>query len=399
MPFIKTGFKYLGYALLWLLVAVSLAVVIVPPFLDRIYYQGPVSGHYDGARFFNTDEGQGEWVNDPVGRNNKRPRSFFILRWITGNDDRQPWPESVAVATATPAKLDKLKPGEMRATWIGHATVLIETPGFTMLTDPIWSERAGPWGILGPKRVTAPGIALEDLPKIDLVVVSHNHYDHLDLATLKKLWERDKPAIVTSLGNDSIINGIGVPSLPMDWGANRKVGKATVHVTRNHHWGSRWFKDRNRALWSSFTVDTPSGSVFFAGDTGYGDGKWPGEAAAAAGGPIRLAIIPIGAFRFGPGQMWTGSHIGPHHAVKVFEGLNAHYGLPIHWGTFQLSSEARETPPKMLALEAACAGLAPDAFAAKAIGTPFMVPEVGEPKLPASAPKPVCDKAAIEALP
>ncbi len=395
MSFVKTSFKYLAYLLLWVIVALCLALTLVPPFLDRIYYEGPQSGHYDGERFFNPDEGQGEWTNDVV-RGPGRPRGTFILRWLTGTDDRQVWPERVEVATVKPKTLPALKPGEMRATWVGHATVLIETPGFTMLTDPIWAERAGPLGF-GPKRVTKPGIAIADLPKIDLVIVSHNHYDHMDLATLKQLWNRDKPAIVTSLGNDTIIKSAGVEAIPMDWATNRQIGAATVHVTRNHHWGSRWMKDRNRALWSSFTVDTPSGSVFFAGDTGYGDGLWPAEAAKAAGGKIRFAMIPIGAFRFSPGQMWTGSHIGPHHAVKVYQGLGAAYALPIHWGTFQLSSEARDTPPKMLALEAACANLDPAAFAAKEIGVPFMVPLPGAAK--PAVPQQKCDKAAIAALP
>ncbi len=393
MTFLKTGFKYLCLALFWALVALLLAITLVPPFLDRIYYEGPVSDHYDGARFFNPDEGQGEWKNDMI-RGPGRPRGLFILRWLTGRDDRQPWPEKLRVAYAKPRELPALKPGEMRATWVGHATVLIETPGFTMLTDPIWSETAGPFGF-GPQRVTDPGIRFADLPKIDLVIVSHNHYDHMDLATLKKLWERDKPAIITSLGNETIIAKAGVKAIPMDWGVNRRIGKATIHVTRNHHWGSRWFKDRNRALWSSFTVDTPSGSVFFAGDTGYGDGRWPAEAARAAGGRIRLAMVPIGAFRFAPGQLWTGSHIGPLHAVKVYQSLGATTGLPIHWGTFQLSSEAHDTPPKMLELEAACAGLDPEAFAPKEIGVPFMVPPADTPRAPVARK---CDKAAIAAL-
>lgn len=398
MTFVKSLFKYLGYLLLLVVALVSLLAVVVPPFLDRIYYEGPASNHYDGERFFNTDEGQGEWTDDVVGRDNRGRRRFFLLRWVTGRDDRQQWPEQVEVAKAKPKELPPVKAGEMRATWVGHATVLIETPGFTMLTDPIWSQRAGPFGF-GPKRVAQPGIAMEDLPKIDLVVVSHNHYDHLDLDTLEKVWERDKPSIVVSLGNDTILAKRGIKSIPMDWGANKKIGNATVHVTRNHHWGSRWMKDRNRALWSSFTVETPSGNVFFAGDTGFGDGQWPAEAAASVKDRIRLAIIPIGAFRFSPGQMWTGSHIGPHHAVKVFDGLDAAYGLPIHWGTFQLSSEARETPPKMLALEAQCAGFNADSFARKEIGVPFMVPsETRETRLPANTPA-TCDTAGIKALP
>lgn len=389
--------KWIGTGLFWLMIALSLTIAILPYYLDRIYYEGPESAHYDGAHFFNPDEGQGDWVSDPPGsRSSPRLRVSMIRGALLGDDGRPPWPEKISVIPAKPKELPPLKSGEMRATWVGHATVLIETPGFTMLTDPIYSDVAGLWGMIGPRRVAQPGIAFDDLPKIDLVVVSHNHYDHMDLATLEKLVERDKPTIITSLGNDKVIDLSGVRAL--DWRENTKVGPATVHVTRNHHWGSRWGSDRNRSLWSSFTVDTPSGPVFFAGDTGYGDGKWPAEAAAQAAGQIRLAIIPIGAFRFQPGQMWSGSHIGPKHAVKIFEGLGASTALPIHWGTFRLSWEAYDTPPKMLAEEMKCTGLGNQAarFARHELGAPFMVPAASVPKRDAL---PNCDQAAINALP
>lgn len=386
--------KGIGKGLLWLLITLSLIIAILPYFLDRLYYEGPTSLHYDGAHFANPDEGQGDWPQEVHGTRSSARGRLSYMRGAMFGDDRPKWPETVAVAKAKPKELPPLKPGEMRATWVGHATVLIETPGFTMLTDPIWSDVAGLWGRIGPRRVAEPGIVFDDLPKIDLVVVSHNHYDHMDVETLKRLVQRDKPAIVTSLGNDKVIDLAGVQAL--DWGKSAKVGAATVTVTRNHHWGSRWGSDRNRALWSSFIVDTPSGSVFFAGDTGYGDGLWPAEAAKSAAGPVRLAIIPIGAFRFQPGQMWAGSHIGPHHAVKVFEGLGASTGLPIHWGTFRLSWEAYDTPPKMLAEEMKCAGLDPARYARHEIGVPFLVPET---TAQARNPNPVCDKSAIAALP
>jgi len=317
------------------------------------------------------------------------------------------------VTQAKPKTLPPLKPGEMRATWVGHASVLIETPGLNILTDPIWSDVAGPFGI-GPHRVAKPGIAFNDLPRIDLIVVSHAHYDHMDLATLKRLWQRDRPDIITSLGNDAILAKAGIRSRAFDWGsslnflwpdgdcktAKRCISRpGWVNVTRNHHWSSRWGTDRNRALWSSFVIGTPSGNIFFAGDTGPGDMKWPDEAWPGLGGSIRLAIIPIGAFRFAPGQMWSGSHIGPKHAVEVFERLGATTGLPIHWGTFRLSWEAYDTPPKMLALEAQCAGLPADRFAAHRIGVPFMVPAAGRSEGNRAAPKAPCDRAAIDALP
>ncbi|MBM0669080.1 MBL fold metallo-hydrolase, partial [Klebsiella pneumoniae] len=225
----------------------------------------------------------------------------------------------------------------MLVTWIGHASVLIQTQGPNILTDPIYADRAGPFGF-GPKRVAAPGVAFDDLPKIDLVLVSHNHYDHLDQAALKRLWERDRPRIVTSLGNDSVIGQVGAQATALDWGRRVAIRPGVeVAVTRNHHWGSRWFTDRNRALWSSFVLMLPGGNVFFAGDTGFGDGRWPAEAAAL--GPVRFAMIPIGAFRFAPGQMSSGSHIGPAEAALIHQRLGAARSMAIHWGTFRLSYE------------------------------------------------------------
>ncbi len=362
--------KVAGGLLLFLLVALGLAITIVPRFLDRIYYEGPASDHFDGARFFNPD-GDADTLAPPTGGS----RAGFFWRYLTGNDGRPEWPKSVAV---TPGRPEPRVEGErMVVTWIGHASVLVQTEGLNILTDPVWSDRAGPLGF-GPTRVAAPGVRFEDLPKIDLVLVSHNHYDHLDKATLKRLWERDRPRIVTSLGNDSVIGQTGAEATALDWGQRLAVKPGVeVVLARNHHWGSRWFTDRNRALWSAFTLKLPGGNLFFAGDTGLGDGAWPAEAAAE--GPIRLALIPIGAFRFVPGQMGSGSHIGPADAVRVFDRLGASTAIPIHWGTFRLSYEARDTPPRMLDAILRGTGGDPSRFAPVEIGAPFEVPAYAAP--------------------
>jgi L-ascorbate metabolism protein UlaG (beta-lactamase superfamily) len=258
----------------------------------------------------------------------------------------------------------------MLATWVGHATMLVQTQGLNILTDPVWSKSAGPFGI-GPTRVAEPGIRFADLPKIDLVLVSHDHYDHMDLTTLKKLWDRDHPLIVTGLGNDSVIGQAGVPAHALDWGGQIAVRPGvSVVVNRGHHWDSRWFADRNRALWSGFVVRLPGGNLFFAGDTGAGDLKWADQAASY--GPIRLALIPIGAFRFTAGQMAAGSHVGPVDAVEVYRRLGAAQAIAIHWGTFRLSYEGWDTPPRLLAAAEACTGQR--GFSAVRIGRTLDVP-------------------------
>jgi len=354
--------------LLWTTVLLCLALIVLPHFLDRIYYRGPATAHFDGAHFFNPD-----------GDDDRLPASGsrigFLARRLFGDPGQPAWPERVAVRPAKPAA--RVEGAAMRATWIGHATLLVQTNGLNILTDPVWSDRAGPLGF-GPRRVAAPGIRFEDLPRIDLVLVSHNHYDHLDLQTLRRLWQRDRPIIVTSLGNDSVIGQAGVPARAFDWGGRLAIRPdVDVTVTRNHHWSSRWFSDRNRALWSSFVVRLPGGNFFFAGDTGLGDGKWPAEAAAL--GPIRFAAIPIGAFRFEEGQMASGSHIGPRDAIRVWDGLGRPFALPIHWGTFRLSREGYDTPPRMLDAMMRCAGSDPARFAPVAIGVPVEVPALAAP--------------------
>jgi L-ascorbate metabolism protein UlaG (beta-lactamase superfamily) len=357
----RTLLRRIGTALLFLLIALCLAPSLVLPFLDRIYYRGPASDHFDGERFSNPEDALA------AGRPHGSPARFFN-RWILG-DERAPWPEHVPVAPSRPPA--RVEGNRMLATWIGHATVLVQTNGLNILTDPIWSNRASPFSFAGPKRVRAPGIRFEDLPKIDVVLVSHNHYDHLDLPTLKRLWERDRPAIVTSLGNDAILAREGIGAIGADWRAALPIGaNARIRILRNHHWSSRWGVDRNRALWSAFSIELPGGAIFFAGDTGWGDGRWVDE--AARGGPYRLAIVPIGAYA--PRDFMKANHIDPTEAVALFEALKPAAGLGIHWGTFQLTFEPIDEPRQRLEALKRARGIAPGRFFATEVGRTFEVP-------------------------
>jgi L-ascorbate metabolism protein UlaG (beta-lactamase superfamily) len=370
--------KRFGTGALVLLVALLLAPTIVPPFLDRIYYRGPPGAHFDGAHFFNPD-------GEPA----QPGTSGAMLRFLMGSG-KAVWPSHVTLAPGYPATAGTAcpitparatenwarcvphpDPRRMFVTWIGHSTVLVQAGGLNILTDPIWAKRAGPFGLFGPARVRDPGIRIDDLPKIDLILVSHNHYDHMDLPTLKRLWDRDAPLIVTSLGNDAILKARGIRAVARDWGGRVPVRPGIdVLVERVHHWGSRWGKDRNRALWSGFTVTLPGGNLFFAGDTGFGDGSWP--VAAARHGPFRLAILPIGAFE--PQVLMAPSHIDPVQSVEVFKRLAAARALAVHWGTFQLSNEAIDAPPALLARTLARQAIAPDRFRTIEVGQPWEVP-------------------------
>jgi len=373
---VRTALRWLGTLILFLAVGFAFLPTLVPPFLDRIYYEGPRSGHFDGARFFNPDA-------DP-------PRAMrsgaFFRRWSGG--ERSQWPDQVAVRPTMPPR--RIHGAEMRVTWIGHDTVLVQAEGLNILTDPIWSERASPFSFIGPRRVRAPGVRFDDLPRIDLVLVSHNHYDHMDLPTLRRLWERDRPLIVTSLGNDTILRQAGIEAVAYDWGRGQYLAcddpfegvpldrrpqfrapyrPCGVIVERNHHWGSRWVTDRNRALWSAFTVRLHRGNIFFAGDTGWGDGSWAREAARR--GPVRLAIIPIGAYE--PREVMQNNHVNPEEAFRIFETLNPGRALGVHWGTFQLSFEPIDAPRGAIAALARARGIAPGRFRATEPGETFSV--------------------------
>jgi L-ascorbate metabolism protein UlaG (beta-lactamase superfamily) len=352
-------FKRVGTAFLFLIVALCLAPTLIFPFLDRIYYRGPISDHFDGERFFN-----------PTAPVNEIRTLGFARNWASGK--RAHWPDHLAIhPSIPPMRVD----GEAtRVTWIGHSTVLVQTQGLNILTDPIWSRRASPFSFVGPTRVRDPGVAFDRLPKIDLVLISHDHYDHLDLPTLQRLWQRDRPLIVTPLGNDTILKWHGIPSVARDWGGKILIrSDVKLQIERVQHWSSRWGSDRNQALWSGFTIQLPGGNIFFAGDTGYGDGGWIRE--VLRHGPIRFAIIPIGAYE--PPEIMQPNHINPEEAVRVYRALHPLMGLGVHWGTFQLTFEAIDDPPQRLAALRHASGSELNGFRTLEAGQSLMVPALG----------------------
>ena len=296
------------------------------------YYSGPVSDHFDGVRFFNP----GEPDTDRTLRD--------ILRWRRAVPDN-PWPASVAVTPAVP----EVRVDGLRVTMVGHATLLLQIAGLNLLTDPVWSDRASPLAFAGPKRVTAPGIRLEDLPPIDAILLSHNHYDHLDVATLKALHERHAPPIVTPLGNDAIVRR-HLPSarfITGDWGAHFEIGRdAEVHIVPANHWSSRGIRDRRMALWCGFMVRAAGKCVYFAGDTGYGSGNIF-TAMRERFGPVDLALLPIGAYD--PRWFMAAQHTDPEEAIQIMRDLDARAAVGIHWGTFKLTDEPRDEPASRLA--------------------------------------------------
>jgi L-ascorbate metabolism protein UlaG (beta-lactamase superfamily) len=323
------------------------------------YYQGPASDHFDGRVFFNPDGAP--------------PRPFSdLLRWQFGGG-RAKWPAQWP-SPFPPAKPEARLGGDaLRVTMVGHATLLIQVEGLNILTDPVWSERVSPFSFAGPRRANAPGVAFEDLPPIDLVLLSHNHYDHLDVATLARLQAAHDPLVVTPLGNDTIVKS-SAPRMRIearDWGARVTVGDAKVYLEPAHHWSARGANDRSMALWSAFALETPAGKLYYAGDTGFHGGRNFAAAAARHGG-FRLAILPIGAYE--PRWFMEAQHQNPAEAVQALKLLKASHAAGMHWGTFQLTNEAVGAPAEELAREMDAAGLSRERFRAMRPGEVWDVP-------------------------
>ncbi len=266
---------------------------------------------------------------------------FFVRRAAGAFQERPGAPDWLANDGAY--LRENAKHSTPTVTWLGHATLLVQMDHVTFLTDPIWSDTASPVSFAGPRRFVPPGLALEDLPPIDFVVVSHNHYDHLDLGSLAALAERDPATrFFVPLGNGDLLRDEGVANVSeLDWGESREHRGVRVFCLPTQHWSKRGLGDDNEALWSSWAVVGPQRSFYFAGDTGYFDGF---TRIAEVFGGFDLAAVPIGAYE--PVAMMKFSHLDPEEAVRAALDLRARRALAIHYGTFDLSDEPLEDPPR-----------------------------------------------------
>ncbi len=298
--------------------------------------QFPISDHCDGHEFHN--------YGKPV------QKGFWdLLKWQL-TSVKGPWPEWVEIEKiARPT--DPVPAASVRVTWINHATSLLEFPEGSVLTDPIYSERASPVGFAGPKRVHAPGVAWEALPKISAVVVSHSHYDHMDLPTLERLAQEHRPVFVVGLGNARVLRG-GGPALKdaeireLDWWQETVLQSGLqITLTPAQHWSMRSLSDRNKALWGGYWIrgKDPQATVYFAGDTGMG--RHFEEIPQKLGKP-RVSLLPIGAYT--PRWFMKEQHIDPNDAVQAYKSLGSLDAIGIHFGTFRLADEGRDDPESYL---------------------------------------------------
>jgi L-ascorbate metabolism protein UlaG (beta-lactamase superfamily) len=295
----------------------------------------------------------GRFVN-PEGSAHKSLRD--LLRWWT-DGAKTPWPRHLVDPAYPPP--EAVARGTIAATFIGHATFLLQVGGLRLLTDPVFSEHAGPFGRIGPRRVRPPGVALAQLPRIDVVLLSHNHYDHLDLPALRALRDRCDPLIVTGLGNRRFLEARGLRRVEeLDWWQSiAGPGGSRLTFVPARHFSGRGLLDRDRTLWGGFIVERAPATLYFAGDSGYFSGF---REIGARFGPIDLALLPIGAYA--PRWFMQAAHIDPDEAVQAHLDLRARLSLAMHFGTFRLSNEGIEAPVLGLRKALERRGVAADRF-------------------------------------
>jgi L-ascorbate metabolism protein UlaG (beta-lactamase superfamily) len=308
----------------------------------------PGSDHFNGKTFFNPGP--------------RADRGLLeVLRWKFSSKPER-WPDWVELTPPPPAPAG----GGVTATWVNHSTFLLQTPHGNLLTDPVFSDRVSPVSWAGPRRVHAPGVAYSALPRIDAVLLSHDHYDHCDAPSLRQLARDHQPWFIAPLGHHALLTGIGAKRIvELDWWQTHQPwAGCTVTCTPSRHWSRRSIGGTNRRLWSGFYLHTAERKVWFLGDSGYDGGLF--REIGGRCGPPDLALIPIGAYA--PRWFMQSAHMNPDEAVQAHHDCGARRSVAMHWGTFQLTDEGRDDPALALARARAAAGLKEDDFLTLAPG-------------------------------
>lgn len=302
-------------------------------------YQGPVTDHFDGNKFFNPDAPPTKGFAD-------------VFKWMR-NRKKGSWS-----STQTTPALPEAISDSLRLYYVNHSTFLIQINQLNILTDPVWSDRVSPFSFMGPKRQHNAGIDFQYLPKIDLVLLSHNHYDHLDLNTLVKLEQRDKPDFITSLGVKTALTALKLSNITeLDWWDSLIFKGLQITCTRAQHFSGRGFFDRDKSLWAGFSIRTDYDHLLFVGDSGYGDffQEFPAKLP-----PIDLALIPIGAYK--PTWFMQPIHCSPKEAIQIHFDIQATKSIACHFGTFPLGDDGMHEAVEELVAERTSVSLAEDAF-------------------------------------
>ena len=343
------------HPLLWSGVAVTggaaLTYLLVDRALSAPRYRASPTDHFDGRRFHN------------LGLPGRKGFLGF-LRWQLTSQPGY-WNKWTDSQSGNPSPLRVAGP-DLRVTFINHATVLIQMEGINILTDPIWSERASPVSWVGPKRRNPPGLQFEHLPPIDFVLISHNHYDHLDIQTLKRLCSEHRPRFIVGLGNRALFEKHGIDGVTeLDWWQAMEIRQGLrIACVPARHFSGRGFSDVDATLWCGYVVEGSSGNVYFAGDTALGSHF---QEIRNRFSPLRLALLPIGAYL--PAWFMKPIHLSPEDAVEAHHILDADVSMAIHFGTFPLGDDGEFEPVMKLR----------EALSSKGQGrSPFWVLERGE---------------------
>jgi L-ascorbate metabolism protein UlaG (beta-lactamase superfamily) len=301
-----------------------------------------ISDHFNGHVFFNPHAPAGKSLSE-------------IRRWRKTRR-KEPWPKHVTEPPYPPPR--NAAADRLAVTFIGHSTFLLQIGGVRVLTDPIWSERCSPVSFAGPRRVRRPGQTLDALPGVDLLLVSHNHYDHMDLPTLRRVQARWAPPTATGLGNAQHLAKADLrAAVELDWWESTELAGAVVTYVPAQHFSSRGLHDRNRCLWGGFVIEAGGAVVYFAGDSGY----CPHFSEIGRRFPrIDLALLPIGAYE--PRWFMRQQHVNPEEAVRAHLDLGARRSIGMHFGTFQLTDEAIGAPLAALRTARTRAGVEGSAF-------------------------------------
>jgi len=310
-----------------------IAIIAVLLFKEHqeLYYHGPRSDHFDGKHFHNLEPSP--------------PKSFYeAIKWKLSSKSLT-WPTWIAIPenNKLPASHQKTS-----ITSINHASFLIQTKGVNILTDPIWSKRASPLSFLGPRRIKAPGLQLEELPNIDIITISHNHYDHLDMKTIKQLESRFKPIFIAGLGVcKAYLSAVVDHSrcIELDWWGNYEFKGTKITFVPAKHWSRRKLFDTNKTLWGGFVFSNPHGNIYFVGDTGFGQATEFHQIKDKFK-HFSTAIIPIGAYK--PEWFMNSMHITPEQAVLIHKIINPNRSIAMEHDVFPMAGEDYEEAPQDL---------------------------------------------------
>jgi L-ascorbate metabolism protein UlaG (beta-lactamase superfamily) len=310
-------------------------LIVIVPFLigynvSAPKYNGPLSDHFDGKKFINPGGVQAKGLKE-------------VLQWML-NRKRGTWNETKN-QTYGKRPLEREKE-TIRITFVNHSTFLIQVDGLNILTDPVWSTRTSPFSWVGPKRMKLPGIKFEDIPRIDVVLLSHNHYDHLDLATMRMVFGAHHPKIVTPLGVKAFLDAKSIAgATDVDWWDELELSNSIkVTAVPAQHFSGRGMQDRDATLWCGYVLKTSKGNIYFAGDTGYNDNTF--KEIRKKMGTMKVSLLPIGAYK--PEWFMSPIHVSPEQAVKIHLDVKSSLSIGTHFGTFPLADEGAEDPVKDL---------------------------------------------------